>query len=49
MTIETTTTPKSARDRAQRLHDAIKATYSEEIFRLAYAYAEAEGEARATG
>ncbi len=37
----------SAEDRAQALHEKIKATYSEEIFRLAYQYAEAEGASRA--
>ncbi len=38
---------KTAEQRAQELHEKIKATYSEEIFRLAYQYAEAEGESRA--
>ncbi len=42
-----TVPPKSVEDRAQELHDKIKATYSHEIFRLAYDYAEAEGESRA--
>ena len=48
-TTDPTVTPglKTAEDRAQALHDHIRATYSEEIFRLAYAYAEAEGESRA--
>ncbi len=32
---------RSAEQRAQKLHDTIKATYSPEIFRLAYQYAEA--------
>ncbi len=43
----TATELTSAEDRAQELHDRIKAMYSEEIFRLAYEYAEAEGESRA--
>ena len=43
-----TVTPKTAEDRAQALHNHIKATYSEEVFRLAYEYAEAEGASRAT-
>ena len=43
----TATVPTSAEDRARALHAQIKATYSEEIFRLAYQYAEAEGESRA--
>ena len=43
-----TPAPRSAEDRAHELHEKIKATYSEEIFRLAYQYAEAEGESRAT-
>ena len=43
-----TVPPASAEGRAQALHEKIKATYSDEIFRLAYAYAEANGEARAT-
>ena len=47
MTTETVTVLTSAEDRARALHTQIKATYSEEIFRLAYAYAEAEGESRA--
>ena len=47
MTTETATVPTSAEDRARALHERIKATYSEEIFRLAYQYAEAEGESRA--
>ena len=42
-----TPAPTSAEDRAQALHEQIKATYSEEIFRLAYQYAEAEGVSRA--
>ena len=42
-----TPAPKTAEERAQALHEQIKATYSEEIFRLAYRYAEAEGESRA--
>ena len=42
-----TSAPTSVEDRAQALHEQIKATYSEEIFRLAYQYAEAEGESRA--
>ena len=51
-TIEATTqpatpAPKTPEQRAQELHERIKATYSEEIFRLAYRYAEAEGESRA--
>ncbi len=47
MTTETASVPASAEDRARALHEQIKATYSEEIFRLAYRYAEAEGESRA--
>ncbi len=50
MTTETATAAAtSAEDRAHELHQHIKATYSEEIFRLAYRYAEAEaeGESRA--
>ena len=46
-TIETTTQSATPEQRAQQLHDQIKATYSEDIFRLAYRYAEAEGESRA--
>ena len=42
-----TPAPRTAEQRAQELHERIKATYSEEIFRLAYQYAEAEGESRA--
>ena len=38
---------QSDQDRAQELHDRIKATYSAEIFRLAFEYAEAEGSSRA--
>ncbi len=47
MTTETTTVSASAEDRARALHAQIKATCSEEMFRLAYQYAEAEGESRA--
>ena len=49
MTTETATAAAtSPEDRAQALHEKIKATYSPEIARLAYEYAEAEGESRAT-
>ena len=47
MTTDTATVPTSAEDRARALHARIKATCSEEVFRLAFAYAEAEGESRA--
>ena len=47
MTTETATVPTSAEDRARARHEQIKATYSEEIFRLAFRYAEAKGESRA--
>ena len=49
MTTETmTAAATSAEERAQALYEQIKATYSPEIARLAYEYAEAEGESRAT-
>ncbi len=44
---DTPAAPESPQDRALRLHHQIKATYSAEIFRLAFEYAEAEGESRA--
>ncbi len=47
MTTDTATEFRRPEDRARALHETIKATYSEEVFRLAYEYAEAEGESRA--
>ena len=44
----TDSVPATPEQRAQELHDRIKATYSAEIFRLAFEYAEAEGASRAT-
>jgi len=41
MTTDTATEFKPAEQRAQELHDRIEATYSPEIFRMAYDYAEA--------
>src|SRR5215212_6390288 len=49
MTDQTTTvTLTPPEQRAHELHDKIRATYSTEIFRLAFEYAEAEGASSAT-